>query len=376
MKSKKLVILVFVLFVMSIISMQYLGINAKSNSISCGGKNELKTGDIISSSIKLLKKNRISENSDGMLLLKRYDYYMSEILKGNAFSSYKVNNVPAVYNMTAFSETIYGGTIQKIVDNTLKRKDAFEGVTGLFEMAYKSEIDGRIDSYIIYVPTTYDPVKEYPLVVMLHGIGEMAYLSPFSPGHGGFLKSCESNDVIMVAPCGRHGNFGSETFYNGDGEIDVLQVMKLVKKSYNINENRIYLTGYSMGGYGTWYLGSKHSNLFAAIAPVSGYGAGTEELIRAFEYFYSNPELFPDPPEINREDLIVDITELKDIPVFVTHGNMDYTIPVAEARELVRQMSEKSNEVVYRELEGVGHDAADYAYADDNIIKWFLKYSK
>ncbi|TYQ16593.1 UNVERIFIED_CONTAM: putative peptidase [Acetivibrio alkalicellulosi] len=378
--SKKSVLAILVLFTMSLMLMQYGNADAKRNSLLCRGrtkfKTSVKTENIISDSMKVLKKNGIKDNTDGMLLLKRYEYYMSEILKGNIFSSYKPYIVPAVYNMAAFSETIHNGTIQKIVENTLKGKDAFDGITGLFERAYKSEIDGKIDSYIIYVPSGYDPSKEYPLVVMLHGMGEMAYLSPFSPAHGAYLNSCEKNGVIMVAPCGRHGNPGSETFYQNDGEKDVLQVINLVKKAYNINKNKVYLTGYSMGGYGTWYLGTKHSDLFAAIAPVAGYGMCTEELIWSLEYYYSNREVFPEPPVIDYDAMKIDISSLKDVPVLITHGNMDYVIPVQEALEFVRHLNEKGYEVVYNELEGVGHNAADFAYGDDSLNEWFLKYSK
>jgi predicted peptidase len=335
-----------------------------------------KVKDIIAESMKELKKNGIKEDADGMLLLKRYEYYMSEISKGNVFSSYKAYTVPTVYNMTAFSETINSGTIQKIVDNTLKKKDAFEGITGLFERAYKSVIDGKIDSYIIYVPTGYDPSKEYPMVVLLHGLGEMAYLSSFSPAHSAYINSCEKNGIIMVAPCGRHGDAGNESFYQNDGERDVLQVIDLVKKSYNINENKVYLTGMSMGGYGTWYIGTRHSDMFAAIAPVSGYGMCTEELKFALEYYYSDREVFPEPPVIDYDAYKIDITPLKDTPVMVSHGNMDYVIPVSESREFVRQLEEKGYEVVYNELEGVGHEAADYFYSGDSLNEWFLQHSK
>lgn len=380
MQIKRRVIPILALFIMSLVLTQYGSAAAKNISVLCGGKTKIKTPakneNIISESMKVLKKKGIRDNSDGMLLLKRYEYYLSEISKGNVYSSFKPYIVPAVYNMPAFSETINKGTIQKVVDNTLKRKDAFDGITGLFERAYKSDIDGKIDSYIIYVPTGYDPSKEYPLVVMLHGLGEMAYLSPFSPAHSAYINSCEKNGLIMVAPCGRHGNAGSETFYQNDGEKDVLQVISLVEKSYNINKNKVYLTGASMGGYGTWYIGTRHSDLFAAIAPVCGYGACTEELKTALDYYYSNKEVFPEPPVIDYDAMKIDITPLKDVPVMVTHGNMDYSIPVAESREFVRQLKEKGYEVVYNELEGVGHNAADYVYANDSLNEWLLKYSK
>jgi predicted esterase len=309
------------------------------------------SSNIIESSMKLLERKGIPGNHEGMLILKRYKYYLAEITKGNSFAEYHAGFTPPVYDYLAFANMMYKDTWDTIVDNTISGNDPFRGITGFFERAYLSKTNQALDSYLIYLPKSYYAEKSYPLIVFLHGYGESAYLPQFSPVHNTFLDACNDNQVIMVAPNGQH-KLPHVSNYMNQGEQDVLQVIKLVQKAYNVDPARIYLTGLSMGGFGTWYLGSRHFDMFAAIAPVCGYGTGQ---------WYSEA---------------VDIDKLKNIPVMTFHGDMDNSVPVTETRGLVKQMQEKGYSVIYHELPGVKHNAWDYAYQGDALVKWFLKYSK
>jgi predicted peptidase len=307
--------------------------------------------NVVESSLKRLERKEIPGNHEGVLILKRYRYYLGEITQGNGFVEYHAGATPPVYDYLAFANMMSKDTWNTIVDNTLSSKDPFQGITGFFERAYLSETDQALDSYLIYLPKYYDSEKSYPLIVLLHGYGESAYLPQFSAVHNSFLEACENNQVIMAAPNGRH-KLPSVSNYMDEGEQDVLQVIKLVRKSYNVDPNRIYLTGLSMGGFGTWYLGSRHPELFAALAPVCGYGTGRWYL-----------------PAVK-------IDKLKDVPVMTFHGDIDNLVPVGETRALVKQMQDKGYSVIYHELPGVKHNAWDYAYQGDTLVKWFLKYSK
>ncbi|MCX7922652.1 MAG: prolyl oligopeptidase family serine peptidase [Clostridia bacterium] len=311
-----------------------------------GGTDLANRQSIIEDSIKHLQSKGIKDNSDGMLFLKRYEYYLWEILKGNAFSPYKDDKVPPVYNFLSFSNMIYSETINKIVDNSLSGKDAYEGITGLFERAYISDSDKALDSYLVYLPSNYNPEKAYPLIVFLHGYGESIYLPMFSPGHNSFLAACESKEVIMIAPNGKHKIPGA-TLYRNAGEQDVLQVINLAKKAYNIDDKRVYLTGVSMGGNATLYIGSRHNELFAAMALSCGYLSSD-----------------------------INLDRLKNTPLYVFHGDTDDIVPVRSSREIVSQLKAKGGNILYKEFPGVGHNAWDYSHNDTSLIEWFLQYSK
>ena len=327
--------------------------------------NVARAENVMESAIQKLQQGGVKDDHDGMLILKRYAEYFAAIAQGNAFGHWDVAGAkknPPIYDFVAFSVMAYKGTVEKIVANTLAGKDAFEGITGFFEKAYLSTVDKALDSYIVYVPTSYDKTRKYPLVVLLHGLGEAAYLAVTTPAHQPFLDSCEKHQFIMVAPNGKnHPDMDSKkpnfeaSLYMNEGEQDVLQVLELAKKAYNIDEKRVYLTGLSMGGFGTWYLGSRHPEMFAAIAPICGFGTGKLEILKA--------------PAI-------EVNTLKEMPIYAFHGDIDPVVPVTDSREMVGKLQAIGADVTYEEFKGVQHNAWDYAYDNDRLFQWFLKHPK
>jgi predicted peptidase len=256
-----------------------------------------------------------------------------------------------VYDLAAFEHV--RESLDRIVENSLAGRDALDGLRGFLERAYVSDSDQALDSYLVYVPRSYDPGRPHPLLVLLHGYGESAYLPQSDSVHAAFLSSCEKHGVILVAPNGKHHLPGRAEMYMGDGERDVLQVMALAKATYNVDPSRVYLTGLSIGGFGTWYIGTRHPELFAAIAPTCGFGTG---------HFGSVPK--------------VDVQRLAGVPTYVTHGDADPTVPVGESRTLVAWMKQAGLEVTYDELLGVGHDAWNYAYQGDQLLDRLLRHSR
>ena len=116
-------------------------------------------------------------------------------------------------------------------------KDVFEGITGFFECAYISDVDQTLDSYIIYLPRSFDPVKKYPIVVLLHGYGDSALFNPYSPANLELLKACEKKGVIMISSNGRQKLPELRGLYIDDAETDVLQVIALVKNIIPLMKN-------------------------------------------------------------------------------------------------------------------------------------------
>src|SRR6188768_2869786 len=142
--------------------------------------------------------------------------------------------------------------------------------------------------YTLFVPSTYDPQKPAPLVVELHGLNITPLQQILFDGTTDFA---ERYGFIVLAPMGfnlsswwgsRAGTPvatamvkpGGEVKYSNTelAEIDTLAVVKLIRETYAIDSDRIYLMGHSMGGAGTYYLGAKYADIWAGLAPISGAG--------------------------------------------------------------------------------------------------------
>jgi predicted peptidase len=163
------------------------------------------------------------------------------------------------------------------------------------QRSYHFAAAGRDMPYRLFVPQNYDAAPGAPLVVALHGFGgDQDYFFKSMPD---LPALCEQYGFILVAPMGlaTDGWYGApleipgnaprssgappptpsrtaeqESTYRALSEADVMNVVGLVRAEYHIDPQRIYLMGHSMGGFGTWWLGQKYAQLWAAIAPMSG----------------------------------------------------------------------------------------------------------
>lgn len=142
---------------------------------------------------------------------------------------------------------------------------------GRLPRAYRSRVDGSIQPYALTVPRRYDPRKPIRLDVVLHGstrpvgLSELRFVMPFDEGDAP-PKTAPDADYIELRPLGR-----VENCYRWAGETDVFEAIEDVCRDYNIDRDRIVLRGMSMGASGTWHLGLKHPDRFAALGPYCGY---------------------------------------------------------------------------------------------------------
>ncbi len=154
----------------------------------------------------------------------------------------------------------------------LDGKDPLKKSTGDFHLAYRSAVDSQLVPYRIFVPEGYTPDRSWPLIIGLHGASgnENTWLDRRRRGETENLSKRLSQErgYLLVAPSGR----GPFTGYRGIGGQDVMDVLDRVLSIYNIDPERVYLTGHSMGGGGTWILGLRHAEKFAAIAPIAASG--------------------------------------------------------------------------------------------------------
>jgi len=138
-----------------------------------------------------------------------------------------------------------------------------------------------------------------------------------------------------------------------------MATLKAAQKEFHGDPTRIYLTGLSMGGYGTWYLAGRYPGKFAAIAPICG------------------GILVPDKARAQSPDDHAPYTEAAkkigpQTPVWIFHGGDDPVVPVTESRRMNEAMKAIGGEVHYTEYPGVGHNSWDKAYAEADFITWML----
>jgi poly(3-hydroxybutyrate) depolymerase len=233
------------------------------------------------------------------------------------------------------------------------------GRAGFYRLAWRDEVDHSPQFARVFLPYRYDRDRKYPLVVYLHGYNapNPSYATGTPPDR--YNVFAQRLDVIYLMPHGR-GNAG----YRGIGEADVMRAVAEARKRFSVDVDRIYLTGESMGGGGVWYVGSRHTDVFAALAPIFGgwdYHAedSGEEVAawspqrRALSETYSS---------------FAQAENLRDTPVFVLHGDIDEAVSVQNSRYAVRMLQRWGYDVRYHELPGRGHASL---YMDDEIVRWF-----
>jgi poly(3-hydroxybutyrate) depolymerase len=209
---------------------------------------------------------------------------------------------------------------------------------------------GKEMEYALFVPSTYDKAKKAPLMVALHGLSS-------NPQqilrYRGLTDLAEKHDYIVVAPMGYNarGWYGARVLGKPDpenlselSEKDVLNVLDLVRKEYNVDPDRIYLMGHSMGGGGTWHLGIKYPDLWAGLAPIA--------------------------PAVFRP--ATDVEKIKHIPVILVQGDKDNLVPVAGARRWAEQMKKLGMTYEYIEVAGGDHGSV----ASQNLPKIFEFFDK
>lgn len=217
-----------------------------------------------------------------------------------------------------------------------------EDEMGFKHKSFEKKIEVTVSlKYLLSLPAGYDKNKKYPLVIFLHGSGERGDNLSKVKKHGipFEIASGKSFPFIMAAP-----QCPSE-----DEEWNIYALNTLYKElvsQYNIDLKRVYLTGLSMGGYGTWKFAKAFPDYFAAIAPVCGGG---------------NPD---------------SISVLKNIPVWAFHGEKDNVVPIAEADTLVKTLKKCGGNVKFTIYPETGHNSWTKTYSNPEFYTWLLAQKK
>jgi predicted peptidase len=218
---------------------------------------------------------------------------------------------------------------------------------GFVERTYK-DADGAEAKYALFVPHGYTGEKPYPVILFLHGAGETkgGRKMPVEVGIGPAIKKQEQTfPFLAVIPQSQN-----RTWQAGSPDANrALGMLDQVMKDYKVDPRRVYLTGLSMGGYGTWSLAAAQPERWAAIVPICGGARGKLEEVAQ---------------------------KIKDIPCWCFHGEKDPAVPVENSRRLVKALEAAGGHPKYTEFPGVNHYSWDPAYATPELFPWLLEQSK
>jgi pimeloyl-ACP methyl ester carboxylesterase len=235
---------------------------------------------------------------------------------------------------------------------------------GFLRMAWIDEVDGSPQYARTFLPPDYDPkeaTRRWPMVVVLHGYNppnpEYIHWWGVTERHNGLA---DGHNVIVVEPHGR-GNTG----YMGIGDADVLRAIAQAKAAFRVDDARVYLMGYSMGGGGTWHVGTRHPDLFAAIGPIYG-GWDWHVWMKDDEAAKLTPR---HKYRLESASSFVQADALLTTPVFVNHGDADDLVDPNYSRYAVRMLQRWGYDVRYWEHPGLGHGRLD---CEDALLSWFL----
>lgn len=244
--------------------------------------------------------------------------------------------------------------------------DAFRDRLGGHVRAYWSSIDDSPQYYALYVPSSYQRGRPVPLVVSFHGYdpANVDYAARNRPVGAQMRQLAERYGYVVLEPFGR-GN----AFYRGIGQDDVFRAIEEVCRDTDIDRDRIYLMGYSMGGSGTWNIGTACPDRFAALAPVYGR---TDYLLRLEPNVRASliaKEMFL----VQRRSPLFFAENLCHTPVFINHGDRDDLVDVENSREMAGALERLGYDIRYWEHPGLGHGALPI---EDTLFRWFGRYQR
>ena len=214
----------------------------------------------------------------------------------------------------------------------------------------------------VFTPKVWSRKQKAPVILFLHGAGERGddNLAQTKVGIGpAILRQQESLPFIVVMPQCPKNRWWTEQ----EMQAQALKALDQTIKEFNGDTKRTYLTGLSMGGYGSWAIVAGNPTRFAALAVVCG---GVRP-----------------PPRVNVPEAMTGLAASADpygavaakvgkTPVWVFHGGADPVVPVTESRKMVEAIKAAGGSVRYNEYEGVGHNSWDKAYAEPEIFSWML----
>jgi predicted peptidase len=229
----------------------------------------------------------------------------------------------------------------------------------LFESFNHTNAQGEIMPYRLFIPPQSELGRRYPLVIFLHGssgsgtdnekqlqranwFGGLVWVLPENQERFPCFVVAPQSNVNWHCVILEEGKRPKLCPGLGKGARLAFEIIDKLLDEYPIDSSRIYITGHSMGGAGTWHMISYRRNFFAAAAPVCG--------LPDFEY----------------------ASKIKDVPIWNFHGETDNIEPVATSRRMIEAIVQAGGQPLYTEYPGVGHNVFMWAYTEPALIEWLF----
>ncbi|MBN1360792.1 MAG: prolyl oligopeptidase family serine peptidase [Sedimentisphaerales bacterium] len=197
--------------------------------------------------------------------------------------------------------------------------------------------------YLLYLPQGYgEKDQKWPLMMFLHGAGERGSNLELVKKHGPpkLIEQGQDLPFIVVSPQCPSGEWWPEKTET------LVALLDEVQSKYAVDPNRVYLTGLSMGGYGTWALACAHPERFAAIVPVCG--GGQRHLAR----------------------------RLANVPVWAFHGAKDPVVPLAESQVMAEAVTRAGGQAKLTVYPDAQHDSWTVTYENPELYDWLLSHKR
>jgi predicted peptidase len=198
---------------------------------------------------------------------------------------------------------------------------------------------GSTFRYTLTIPKNYDGKKKLPLIVALH------YGGPVRAFYGGSMvdvlvgPAFEEMEAIIAAPDVRSNK---KDWTAPENEVEVVWFTNSLIKTYAIDPKKVLLTGYSMGGQGTWFIGGRHQDLFTALIVMAGSPMGNQEVF--------------------------------NIPVYVIHSRSDQTMPLVATQGYVNALKARGSQVELKVVSGYKHeDTKEFTTPLRSAVVWLKK---
>lgn len=198
--------------------------------------------------------------------------------------------------------------------------------------------DGKKIDFLLYLPKGYEQQQKWPLVLFLHGAGERGDDLSQVKKHGPpkLIEKGKDFPFIVVSPQCPKGTWWVTE--------DVVALMKHIMQIHNVDKNRVYITGLSMGGRGTWQVAGAMADEVAAIAPICG------------------------PSDVSV------VEKIAHLPIWVFHGAKDSVVKISNSEEMVKLLKEKGNEAKFTIYPEANHDSWTETYDNEELYQWLLSH--
>lgn len=215
--------------------------------------------------------------------------------------------------------------------------------------------------YVVYVPRDYDPSRAWPVILFLHGSGERGTDGWRETIHG--VANTIRFEPVRIPAIVVFPQAPPETRWLDEPAGAAMLALDRTIAEFHGDATRVYVTGLSMGGYGTLHLAMAHPNRFAAAVVVCG-GLLPHPTTTAVRQ---------SPLTMGGDPYAIAAGKLRDLPIWFFHGTDDPVIPVDESRHLVEALkSAGAPDVHFTEYAGVGHGAWDRAYGEASMWTWLF----